>query len=179
MCLSCKSLWTTEAGIFCYVKRGYVLYVLSIHLQLHTRVELFTWKNYSELSTNNLLKSHTRVVTGLSWHPIDPNMIATCSLDTFTYIWDIREPQKPVIPLSSFGIVFYEVWIQPKEEKSQVIRLYLCTTAAVSHVKWSKLSRHLLATVHGGDVKIWDERKYSSPVQYISSNLTSVSSTVS
>lgn len=57
--------------------------------------------------------------------------------------------------------------------------IYIFLTAAVSHVKWSKLSRHLLATAHGGDVKIWDERKYSSPVQYISSNLTSVSSTVS
>ena len=76
--------------------------------QLHTRVELFTWKNYSELSTNNVLKSHTRVVTGLHWHPIDPNMIATCSLDTFTYVWDIREPQKPAISLSSFGIVIIQ-----------------------------------------------------------------------
>lgn len=48
-------------------------------------------------------------------------------------------------------------------------------SAAASHVKWNKLSRHLLATAHSGDVKIWDERKLSSPVQYISAHLTSVS----
>lgn len=48
-------------------------------------------------------------------------------------------------------------------------------TAAASHVKWNRLSRHLLATAHSGDVKIWDERKLSSPVQYISAHLTSVS----
>ncbi|KAK7573878.1 hypothetical protein V9T40_011069 [Parthenolecanium corni] len=112
------------------------------------QVELLTWKNNAELCTSKLLKSHTRVITSLNWHPLDPNLLATTSLDTFTFIWDIRESKKPAISLSSF--------------------------AAATHVKWNKISRHLLATTHGGDVKIWDERKTSSPVQYVSAHLTSI-----
>lgn len=38
------------------------------------------------------------------------------------------------------------------------------------------MSRHLLATTHNGDIKIWDERKASAPIQYISAHLTSVGS---
>lgn len=53
--------------------------------------------------------------------------------------------------------------------------MYIIFIAAVSHVKWNGISRHLLATTHNGDVKIWDERKASSPIQYISAHLTSVS----
>lgn len=32
----------------------------------------------------------------------------------------------------------------------------------------------MLATAHDGDVKIWDQRKGNSPVQYIAAHLTKV-----
>lgn len=54
------------------------------------------------------------------------------------------------------------------------ILVFCIFPAAATHVKWNKISRHLLATTHGGDVKIWDERKTSSPVQYVSAHLTCV-----
>ncbi|XKL68648.1 hypothetical protein PGB90_006417 [Kerria lacca] len=111
-------------------------------------VELLIWKNYLELCPGPILKSHTRVVTDINWHPLDPQLIVSTSLDTLTYIWDIRDYQKPVISLSSF--------------------------APASQVKWNKISRHILATVHNGDVKIWDKRKISSPVHYISAHLTNI-----
>lgn len=33
---------------------------------------------------------------------------------------------------------------------------------------------HTLATAHDGDVKIWDQRKSNSPVQYIAAHLTKI-----
>ncbi|XKL65211.1 hypothetical protein PGB90_005297 [Kerria lacca] len=113
-------------------------------------VELLIWKNYLQLCPAPILKSHTRVVTDINCHPFDPQLLVSTSLDTLTYIyiWDIRDYQKPLISLSSF--------------------------APASQVKWNKISRHILATVHNGDVKIWDKRKISSPVHYISAHLTSI-----
>lgn len=46
--------------------------------------------------------------------------------------------------------------------------------AGASQVQWNVLSPHMLATAHDGDVKIWDQRKGNSPVQYIAAHLTKV-----
>lgn len=51
-------------------------------------------------------------------------------------------------------------------------------TAGSSQVRWNPLSSHTLATAHDGDVKIWDQRKANSPVQYITAHLTKVRSLV-
>jgi len=50
--------------------------------------------------------------------------------------------------------------------------------AGSSQVRWNPLSSHTLATAHDGDVKIWDQRKATSPVQYITAHLTKVHSFV-
>lgn len=41
-------------------------------------------------------------------------------------------------------------------------------------MRWNPLSLYSLATAHDGDVKIWDQRKATSPVQYITAHLTKV-----
>lgn len=46
--------------------------------------------------------------------------------------------------------------------------------AGSSQVRWNALAPHTLATAHDGDVKIWDQRKGNSPVQYITAHLTKV-----
>lgn len=46
--------------------------------------------------------------------------------------------------------------------------------AGSSQVRWNGLSPHTLATTHDGDIKIWDQRKGNSPVQYIAAHLTKV-----
>lgn len=47
--------------------------------------------------------------------------------------------------------------------------------AGASQVRWNVLSPNMLATAHDGDIKIWDQRKGNSPVQYIAAHLTKVS----
>lgn len=47
-------------------------------------------------------------------------------------------------------------------------------TVGSSQVRWNPLLSYTLATAHDGDVKIWDQRKATSPVQYITAHLTKV-----
>ncbi|XP_064611942.1 GATOR2 complex protein WDR59-like isoform X2 [Liolophura sinensis] len=94
------------------------------------------------------LKAHTRNISGLDWSPFDTNLIATCSVDTFTYLWDIRDPKKPS---SAFQ-----------------------TVAGAAQVKWNKKTRNLFATTHEGDIRIWDPRKGNAPLQYIAAHLSKI-----
>lgn len=48
------------------------------------------------------------------------------------------------------------------------------TSAGASQVQWNKVSSNLLATAHDGDVKLWDKRKGTMPVQYISAHLCKI-----
>ncbi|XP_076291002.1 WD repeat domain 59 isoform X2 [Lasioglossum baleicum] len=116
----------------------------------NTRIEILSLTGGSgyELQTTNSLKAHTRVVSDLNWHPKEPDIIASCSIDTFIHIWDIRDQRKPSLSLSA--------------------------VAGSSQVRWNSLSPNILATAHDGDIKIWDQRKGNSPVQYIAAHLTKI-----
>ncbi|XP_031776715.1 GATOR complex protein WDR59-like isoform X2 [Nasonia vitripennis] len=114
----------------------------------NTRVEIlsFMGNNGYELQPTHSLRAHTRVVSDLNWHPKDPDILATCSIDTYIHIWDIRDQRKPSLSLSA--------------------------VAGASQVQWNVLSPNMLATAHDGDIKIWDQRKGNSPAQYIAAHLT-------
>ncbi|XP_008215215.1 GATOR complex protein WDR59 isoform X1 [Nasonia vitripennis] len=116
----------------------------------NTRVEIlsFMGNNGYELQPTHSLRAHTRVVSDLNWHPKDPDILATCSIDTYIHIWDIRDQRKPSLSLSA--------------------------VAGASQVRWNVLSPNMLATAHDGDIKIWDQRKGNSPVQYIAAHLTKI-----
>ncbi|XP_053594553.1 GATOR complex protein WDR59 isoform X1 [Microplitis demolitor] len=116
----------------------------------NTRIEIlnFAGSSSQDLPTIHSLKAHNRVVSDLNWHPKEPDIIASCSIDTFIHIWDLRDSRKPSLSLSA--------------------------VAGSSQVKWSPLLSHTLATAHDGDVKIWDQRKSNSPVQYIAAHLTKI-----
>ncbi|KAK1120006.1 hypothetical protein K0M31_012736 [Melipona bicolor] len=116
----------------------------------NTRIEILSLTvngNY-DLQTTNSLKAHTRVVSDLNWHPKEPDIIASCSIDTFIHIWDVRDQRRPCLSLSA--------------------------VAGSSQVRWNTLSPNMLATAHDGDIKIWDQRKGNSPMQYIAAHLTKI-----
>ncbi|XP_034942224.1 GATOR complex protein WDR59 isoform X2 [Chelonus insularis] len=116
----------------------------------NTRIEILSFVGGSnqELQMIHSLKAHTRVVSDLNWHPKESDIIASCSIDTFIHIWDLRDARRPSLSLSA--------------------------VAGSSQVRWNPLSPHILATAHDGDVKIWDQRKGNSPVQYIAAHLTKI-----
>ncbi|XP_014256669.1 GATOR complex protein WDR59 isoform X2 [Cimex lectularius] len=106
-------------------------------------IEILCWAE-GNLTTQSTLQAHTRVVNHLNWNQLDPNLLASCSIDTFTYIWDVRDTRRPSLSLS--------------------------TIAGANQVRWNRQSPFLLATAHNGDVKLWDRRKGTTPVQYISAH---------
>ncbi|XP_059471344.1 GATOR complex protein WDR59 isoform X2 [Neocloeon triangulifer] len=113
------------------------------------KVEVLRWTN-SDFTTEHSLKAHTRVVADLQWHRTDPNLLATCSLDTFLHIWDLRDLRRPALSLSAI--------------------------VGASHVRWNWTSKDILASAHDGDVKIWDQRKGTAPFQYVSAHLAKIHS---
>lgn len=42
-------------------------------------------------------------MSDLNWHPKEPEIIASCSIDTFIHIWDIRDQRRPCLSLSAVG----------------------------------------------------------------------------
>lgn len=92
--------------------------------------------------------AHSRSVSDLNWSTFNANTLATASIDTFINLWDIREFKKPVLSLSA--------------------------VAGASQVKWNKVTENIIATSHEGDIRLWDPRKGTSPVQYISAHLSKI-----
>lgn len=113
-------------------------------LACNQNVELLTWCNGELLLKHIILKAHTRAISDINWSPFDENLLASSSYDTYVHIWDSRDLRKPYLSLSA--------------------------VTGASQVKWNKVTQHVLATSHDGDVRIWDTRKSGSPVQYIAAH---------
>ncbi|XP_040265541.1 GATOR complex protein WDR59 [Bufo bufo] len=108
------------------------------------RVDLYQWRDGSgDIATS--LQGHTRVISDLDWSVYEPDILVTSSIDTYIYIWDVKDTRKPVVSLSA--------------------------VAGASQVKWNKKNTNCLATSHDGDVRIWDRRKPSTAVEYIAAHL--------
>lgn len=71
-------------------------------------------------------------------------------MDTFTHLWDLRDPRKPILSLSA-----------------------VCMSGA-TQVGFNRVSGNLIATAHDGDLRIWDQRKGSCPIQYITAHLARI-----
>jgi len=113
----------------------------------NNKVELLTWTG-SELVVDTSLRAHTRAVTDMSWHTYDRHLLATSAADTFIYLWDMRDLRRP--------------------------KLGLQAVAGAAKVQWNKVSGKYLASAHEGEVKLWDIRNCSSPVQYITAHLSRI-----
>ncbi|KAL2314515.1 Ubiquitin-protein ligase E3 [Schizosaccharomyces pombe] len=98
-----------------------------------------------------MLHGHTRAVTDMNWHRQNPDVLATCSIDSSVHCWDLRSPRFPVNS-------FYD-WHN-----------------GATQVKWNYKNPHILASSHGRLVRIWDDRYGSAPLHTIktSENITKI-----
>ncbi|XP_039209658.1 GATOR complex protein WDR59 isoform X2 [Crotalus tigris] len=111
------------------------------------RVDLYKWKDGNgEIGTS--LQGHTRVISDLDWAVFESDLLVTSSVDTYIYIWDIKDTRKPTVSLSA--------------------------VAGASQVKWNKKNANCLATSHDGNVRIWDKRKPSTAVEYLAAHLSKI-----
>ncbi|XP_061127715.1 GATOR2 complex protein WDR59-like isoform X3 [Syngnathus typhle] len=121
---------------------------LCVHcFQSNQRVELYSWKD-GVGSVHTSLSGHTRVISDLDWSCFEAEFLVSSSVDTYMYIWDIRDTRKPAVALSA--------------------------VAGASQVKWNRRSRDVLASSHDGDVRIWDRRKPNTACEYVAAHLSKI-----
>jgi len=113
----------------------------------NNKVELLSWTG-SELVLDTSLRAHTRAVTDITWHARDKQVLATSAADSFIYLWDMRDLRRPTQSLQA--------------------------VAGAAKIQWNKVSGKYLASAHEGEVKLWDTRNTSIPIQHISAHLSRI-----
>lgn len=90
----------------------------------------------------NVLHRHTRAITDINFHPLDPELLATCSIDTFILSWDMRTPRRPV-----------GKWAEWR--------------AGATQIKWNHSNPYQIASSHDHSFYLWDSRNGAKPVLHI------------
>lgn len=99
----------------------------------------------------HVLHGHTRAITDINFHPNHPDLLATCSVDTFVLGWDTRQPKRP----------FYSVadW-----------------RAGASQVKWNFQNPNILSSSHDHYFYVWDLRNNIKPLHKIDAHHRKINS---
>ena len=110
--------------------------------------------NLTRSSSNAIeyaLHGHTRAITDINFNPQQPDILATCSVDTYVHAWDLRSPKRPFYSTSPWR-------------------------SSASQVKWNFKDSNILASSHGNDVFIWDLRNGSTPLSKLKGHQSSFNS---
>ncbi|KAI8993171.1 hypothetical protein BDB01DRAFT_847081 [Pilobolus umbonatus] len=120
--------------------------------------KLLVWNlNYSGAqAVEHVFHAHSRAISDINWSPHQPDILATCSVDTYVHLWDLREPQ----------ISFKD----NDDRKMRPSSSFTPWNAAATQVKFNRKSEYLIASAHDKDVKIWDIRKGAVPVTSITAH---------
>ena len=97
------------------------------------------------------LHGHSRAITDINFNPQEPDILATCSVDTYVHAWDLRSPKRPFYSTSPWR-------------------------SSASQVKWNFKDSNILASSHGNDAFIWDLRNGSTPLVKLEGHESSVNS---
>lgn len=95
------------------------------------------------------LHAHTRAITDINFSAHNPDMLATCAVDSFVHCWDLRRPARPVMTFAD--------WF-----------------AGATQVKYNRQDPHVIASSHDRFLHIWDDRKGSSPLRTIEAHATKI-----
>lgn len=90
----------------------------------------------------HVLHGHQRAITDVNFHALEPEVLATCSIDSFVHVWDLRVPKRPTTTFAD--------WY-----------------AGASQVKWNRTNPHILASSHDMRVYVWDDRMGSCPLRIL------------
>ncbi|ORX62877.1 hypothetical protein DM01DRAFT_267212 [Hesseltinella vesiculosa] len=117
--------------------------------------KLLIWNLHSSAqAVEHTLNAHARAISDINWSPHHPDIVATCSVDTYVRVWDLRcagessDQDHYYRPANSFT-----PW-----------------NAAATQVKFNFKNEHLVASSHDKDVKIWDMRKGAVPMTSITAH---------
>lgn len=109
--------------------------------------------NLNHYSTHNpiehTLHAHTRAITDINFSAHDPDLLATCAVDSFVHCWDLRHPQRPSMTFADWN-------------------------AGATQVKWNRQDQNIIASSHDKFLKIWDKRKGAYPLKTIEAHSTKI-----
>ncbi|KAK7205999.1 WD40-repeat-containing domain protein [Myxozyma melibiosi] len=103
----------------------------------------------STAAIERVLHAHTRAITDINFHSFDPELLATCAVDAFVHVWDMRAPAKP-------------------------IQSFCDWRASATQVKWNRQNPHVVASSHDRFVRIWDDRFGARPLRSINAHSTKI-----
>lgn len=102
-----------------------------------------------ENSIEHVLHAHSRAITDINFSAHHPDLLATCSVDSFVHGWDLRTPSRPVVSFSD--------WF-----------------AGATQVKWNRQDSHVIASSHDKFLRIWDNRMGAYPIKSIEAHSTKI-----
>ncbi|KAH7392733.1 hypothetical protein BKA66DRAFT_412227 [Pyrenochaeta sp. MPI-SDFR-AT-0127] len=94
------------------------------------------------------LRAHDRAITDINFSAHHPDLLATCGVDSFVFVHDLRSRQAP-LKLADF-------------------------TAGATQVKWNRQNDKIIASAHDKYLHIWDTRRGATPLSTISAHSTKI-----
>ncbi|KAG9000661.1 hypothetical protein FRB94_005314 [Tulasnella sp. JGI-2019a] len=109
--------------------------------------KLLIWDLYlqGQTSIQHIFERHYRAITDINWSYFEPDIIASCGIDSWVWAWDLRQGPRPI-----WGLCAWD--------------------APATQVKWNRRDTHMLASSHDDKVLIWDDRKGSLPLLTINAH---------
>jgi WD40 repeat protein len=96
-----------------------------------------------------VLHGHTRAITDINFSAHNPDVLATCAVDSYLHCWDLRAPSRPVNTFSD--------WF-----------------AGATQVKWNRQDEHVVASSHDKFLHVWDDRNGAYPVRTVEAHGTKI-----
>ncbi|CAO3596860.1 unnamed protein product [Absidia cylindrospora] len=120
--------------------------------------KLLIWNlNSSSQAIEHALPAHARAISDINWSPHHPDIVATCSVDTYVCVWDLRCAGQ-----SSHS--------RGDDHYYRPANSFTPWNAAATQVKFNFKNEFLIASAHDKDVKIWDMRKGAVPMTSITAH---------
>ncbi|KAI4695386.1 uncharacterized protein J4E84_002012 [Alternaria hordeiaustralica] len=119
-----------------------------------TRNQLALVYNLSMPYNNNkapieyTLRAHDRAITDINFSAHHPDLLATCGVDSFVFVHDLRS-QKAPLKLADY-------------------------TAGATQVKWNRQNDKIIASAHDKYLHIWDTRHGANPLSTITAHTTKI-----
>lgn len=94
------------------------------------------------------LRAHDRAITDINFSAHHPDLLATCGVDSFVFVHDLRTQQAP-LKLADF-------------------------TAGATQVKWNRQNDKIIASAHDKYLHVWDTRNGAVPLSTIAAHSTKI-----